>query len=104
MTVKIEMDMPTTCATCKLSQFIHKGDNSKWYCTIKEKHSRLFPTKRPTWCPLQECEHYTKPTEKQAREIMAKMPGEYADFCVWGLSNEITRFIILEWERIRRTK
>lgn len=65
MTVKIEMDMPTTCATCKLSQFIHKGDNSKWYCTIKEKHSRLFPTKRPTWCPLQECEHYTKPTKNR---------------------------------------
>ena len=42
-----------------------------------------------------------KPTEEQINEIISKMPGEYADFYFWGTSNEITRFIILEWEKIR---
>lgn len=41
------------------------------------------------------------PTEEQINEIISKMPSEYAEFYFWGTSNEITRFIILEWEKIR---
>lgn len=43
----------------------------------------------------------TTPTKEQTYEIISKMPSEYADFYCWGMSAEITEFIITEWEKIR---
>lgn len=45
----------------------------------------------------------TTPTKEQICEIMSKMPSDYADFCAWGMSPEITEFIITEWEKIRNS-
>lgn len=45
----------------------------------------------------------TTPTKEQIYEIIKKMPGEYADFYFWGMSDEITEFIITEWEKIRNS-
>ena len=55
MSVKIDMDMPTSCATCKLSKFINMiNDEKKWWCILEEKYSPILPTKKPKWCPLKE--------------------------------------------------
>lgn len=55
MTVKINMDMPKTCASCQLSKFVNMIDDSKkWFCIVEEKYSPILPTRRPSWCPLKE--------------------------------------------------
>ena len=41
------------------------------------------------------------PTKEQIYEIIKKMPSEYSEFYFWGTADEITEFIITEWEKIR---
>ena len=54
MPVKINMEMPTSCAKCKFGRLERDPDNPRWFCISEYKYYRIFPTKRPSWCPLQE--------------------------------------------------
>ena len=94
------------CDKCHAGQ--HFEGSSPADCAYKAQHEGWTDYNGKTLCERcqQKCELVVglKPTEEQINEIISKMPGEYADFYYWGTSNEITRFIILEWERIRGAK
>ena len=49
MAVKIEMDMPKSCSSCRF----------RWFgmCAATDNAKGIFkqnPKRRPSWCPLQE--------------------------------------------------
>lgn len=94
------------CDKCHAGQ--HFEGSSPADCAYKAQHEGWADYNGKTLC--ERCQQKRelvaglKPTEEQIHEIMAKIPGEYADFFVWGSSYDIARFIILEWEKIRSTK
>lgn len=53
MTVKIDMEMPSSCAKCKFG-ILEGYNNRRWFCISEYKYYHIHPTKRPTWCPLKE--------------------------------------------------
>lgn len=53
MTVKIEMEMPKSCEVCVLKRF-SSSDQKSMFCGADNDYHRIYKTKRPKDCPLQE--------------------------------------------------